>query len=135
MVANTLRQAVRFTPNSSDSPVPRILDLRIKANAPCLCRSQCRNTLNAALRRMGYGKDEMTSHGFRAAASSLLNESGKWNPDPIEAQLAHVEGNAVHRAYARAEFWDERVRMMDWWGATLDRLRENNNSFNRPVVA
>ena len=81
------------------------------------------NTLNAALRRLGYTKDEMTSHGFRAAASSILNECGKWNPDAIEAQLAHVEGNAVRRAYARAEFWDERVKMMDWWADKLDQLR------------
>ncbi len=65
------------------------------------------NTLNAASRRLGYAKDEMTAHGFRAAASSILNESGIWNPDAIEAQLAHVEGNSVRRAYARAEFWDE----------------------------
>jgi integrase len=81
------------------------------------------NTLNAALRRLGYANDEMTSHGFRAAASSMLNESGKWNADAIEAQLAHLEENAVRRAYARAEFWDERVRMMTWWADHLDRLR------------
>jgi integrase len=81
------------------------------------------NTLNAALRRLGYTKNEMTSHGFRAAASSILNESGKWNPDAIEAQLAHVEANAVRRAYARVEFWKERVEMMDWWGEKLDQLR------------
>ena len=81
------------------------------------------NTLNAALRRLGYTKNEMTSHGFRASASSILNESGKWNPDAIEAQLAHVEANAVRRAYARAEFWKERIEMMDWWGEKLDQLR------------
>jgi len=81
------------------------------------------NTLNAALRRLGYAGDEMTSHGFRAAASSMLNESGKWNADAIEAQLAHLEGNAVRRAYARAEFWDERVKMMGWWADRLDYLR------------
>ena len=81
------------------------------------------NTLNAALRRLGYTKDEMTAHGFRAAASSILNESGLWNPDAIEAQLAHVEGNAVRRAYARAEFWDERVKMMQWWADRLDAFK------------
>lgn len=81
------------------------------------------NTLNAALRRMGFSRDEMTSHGFRATAASMLNESGLWNPDAIEAQLAHVEGNAVRRAYARAEFWDERVRMMQWWADKIDELR------------
>src|SRR3546814_11389792 len=64
------------------------------------------NTLNATLRRLGYAGDEMTAHGFRATASSLLNESGEWHPDAIERQLAHVESDDVRRAYARAEFWD-----------------------------
>jgi integrase len=82
-----------------------------------------RKYLHAALRRFGYTKDEMTAHGFRAAASSILNESGLWNSDAIEAQLAHVEGNAVRRAYARAEFWDERVRMMQWWADRLDEMK------------
>jgi integrase len=86
-------------------------------------RSLSENTFNAASRRLGYTKDEMTAHGIRAAASSMLNESGKWNADAIEAQLAHVEGNLVRRAYARAEFWDERVKMMQWWADRLDELR------------
>lgn len=81
------------------------------------------NTLNAALRRLGYAQDEATAHGFRATASTLLNESGKWNPDAIERQLAHVENNDVRRAYARGEHWDERVRMMTWWADHLDRLK------------
>lgn len=79
-------------------------------------------TLNAALRRLGYAKDEVTAHGFRATASSLLNESGKWHPDAIERQLAHVEGNDVRAAYARGEHWDERVSMMQWWADQLDQL-------------
>jgi len=86
-------------------------------------RSISENTLNAALRRLGYSKDEATSHGFRATASTLLNECGKWNPDAIERQLAHVEGNDVRRAYARGEHWDERVEMMQWWADHLDTLR------------
>src|SRR3546814_6042480 len=57
------------------------------------------NTLNAALRRLGYAGDEMTAHGFRATASSLLNESGKWHPDAIERQLAHVESDEIGRAH------------------------------------
>ena len=61
----------------------------------------------------------MTAHGFRAAASSLLNESGEWNPDAIEAQLAHREANDVRKAYARVEYWDERVR--DGWLRGLTR--------------
>jgi integrase len=90
-----------------------------------LHRCMSENTINAALRRMGYGKDEMTGHGFRSAASSMLNESGLWNPDAIEAQLAHVENNAVRRAYARADFWDERVKMMTWWADRLDAMRRD----------
>lgn len=81
------------------------------------------NTLNAALRRLGYTQDEATAHGFRATASTLLNESGQWNADAIERQLAHVESNDVRRAYARGEHWDERVRMMTWWADYLDRLK------------
>ena len=81
------------------------------------------NTLNGALRRLGYGQDEMTSHGFRASASTLLNESRKWSADAIERQLAHVENNDVRRAYARGEHWDERVKMMVWWADYLDRLK------------
>ena len=85
------------------------------------------NTLNLALRRMGYGQDEMTSHGFRASASTLLNESGLWSPDAIERQLAHIEQNNVRRAYARGEHWDERVRMAIWWADYLDALRTNSD--------
>ena len=85
------------------------------------------NTLNAALRRLGYDSSQMTAHGFRAMASTLLNESGKWHPDAIERQLAHVEGNDVRRAYARGEHWEERVRMMQFWSDYLDRLRLGGN--------
>ncbi len=89
--------------------------------SPDRCMSE--NTINSALRRLGYGKDEMTGHGFRAAASSLLNECGKWNADAIEAQLAHVENNSIRRAYARADFWEERVAMMAYWADRLDAMR------------
>jgi integrase len=82
------------------------------------------NTLNASLRRLGYDKSQMTAHGFRATASTLLNESGKWHPDAVERQLAHVENNDVRRAYARGEHWDERVRMMQFWSDYLDQLRK-----------
>lgn len=51
-------------------------------------------------------------------------KSGLWHADAIERQLAHEDGGAVRRAYARAEFWDERVRMMQWWADKLDALRE-----------
>lgn len=81
------------------------------------------NTLNAALRRLGFGKDEVSAHGFRATASTLLNEMGKWHPDAIERQLAHVESNDVRRAYARGTHWDERVKMMRQWSNYLDGLQ------------
>ena len=81
-------------------------------------------TMNAALRRLGYSKDEATPHGFRATASTLLNESGRWNPDAIERQLAHTENDDVRRAYARGEHWEERIRMMAWWADYLDSLKQ-----------
>jgi integrase len=82
------------------------------------------NTLNGALRRMGYTQDEMTSHGFRAAASTLLNESGKFSADAIERALAHQDADAIRRAYARGEHWQERVTMAQWWADHLDSLRD-----------
>lgn len=86
-------------------------------------RSISDGTLNAALRRLGYTKDEVTAHGFRASASSLLNESGKWHPDAIERQLSHIESDDVRRAYLRAEHWKDRVEMMQWWANYLDELK------------
>jgi integrase len=80
------------------------------------------NTLNAALRRLGYGTDEMTSHGFRSMASTLLNEQG-WHPDLIELQLAHAERNKVRAAYNKAQRLGERRKMMQAWADYLDQLR------------
>jgi integrase len=86
-------------------------------------RPMSNNTLNAALRRLGYAKDEISVSGFRATASTLLNEMGRWNPDAIERQLAHMEENDVRRAYMHAaEFWGERVEMMQVWADHLDQL-------------
>ncbi|CCD98318.1 integrase arm-type DNA-binding domain-containing protein [Bradyrhizobium sp. STM 3809] len=86
-------------------------------------RCMSENTINAALRRLGFTKDEMTAHGFRSAASSMLNECGLWNADAIERQLAHVDNDSVRRAYARADYWEERVRMMDWWATRCAELQ------------
>ena len=66
----------------------------------------------------------MTAHGFRAMAATLLSETGKWNPDAIERQLAHLDTSAVRRAYTRGEYWDERVRMMQFWSDHLEQLRD-----------
>jgi integrase len=90
-----------------------------------LTRPISENTLNAALRRLGYGKEAMSTHGFRAMAATRLNEMGHWNADAIERQLAHQEANAIRRAYTHsAEYWPERVRMMQEWADYLDALRE-----------
>ena len=93
------------------------------AGKPVKPRPISENTMNGALRRLGYGPEEMTSHGFRAAASTLLNESGKFSPDAIERALAHQDEDKVRRAYSRGAFWSERVTMAQWWADYLDVLR------------
>jgi len=87
-------------------------------------RPMSENTLNACLRRMGYTAEQMTSHGFRSMASTLLNEQGV-NSDLIERQLAHQEQNASRSAYNRAEHLKERSHMMQQWADYLDGLRDN----------
>jgi len=82
------------------------------------------NTLNAAIRRMGYTKEEVTAHGFRATFSTMANESGLWHPDAIERALAHVEANDIRRAYDRSEHWEERIRMAEWWADHVNALRK-----------
>lgn len=86
-------------------------------------RPMSENTINAALRRMGYSGDEMTAHGLRATASTLLNESGLWSHDAIERALAHQDADAVRGIYHRGQHWEERVRMAQWWSDYLDGLR------------
>lgn len=81
------------------------------------------NSMNSALRRMGVSGDEHTAHGFRSSASSILNESGKFSADAIEAQLAHLDTREVRRIYNRATYWTERVEMMQWWADMLDEQR------------
>ena len=81
------------------------------------------NTINAALRRLGYGVDDMTGHGFRSMASTLLNEQG-WNRDAIERQLAHAERDGIRAAYNYAEHLPERRNMMQCWADYLEKLRE-----------
>ena len=79
------------------------------------------DTLRSALRRLGYGKGEITTHGFRGMASTMLNEQG-YNSDWIEKQLAHVEGNSVRAAYNHAQHMPERKKMMQAWADYLDGL-------------
>jgi integrase len=84
-------------------------------------RPMSNNTVNAALRRLGYSKDEMTGHGFRSMASTILNEK-HWNSDAIERQLAHSERDGVRAAYNYAQYLPERRKMMQEWADYLDRL-------------
>jgi len=85
-------------------------------------RAMSNNTVNAALRRLGYSSEQMTGHGFRSMASTLLNEQG-WHPDAIERQLAHQEQNEIRAAYNYAKHLPERRKMMQAWSDYLDRLR------------
>jgi integrase len=85
-------------------------------------RCMSENAIRVALRSMGYDNDTMTAHGFRGMASSLLNELG-FNPDAIERQLSHKEHNKVRAAYNRAQYMEERTRMMQTWADYLDQLR------------
>lgn len=86
-------------------------------------RAMSNNTILAALRRLGYAKEEMSGHGFRAMASTILHEQG-WPPDVIERQLAHAERNNVRAAYNHAQHLPERRKMMQAWADYLDKLKE-----------
>ena len=88
-------------------------------------RPMSENTMNSGLRRLGYRSEEMTAHGFRAMASTLLNESGEWSSDAIERSLAHGDRDRVRAAYHRGAHWKERVEMAQWWSDYLDQMRED----------
>jgi integrase len=85
------------------------------------------NTLNGALRRLGFSQDEASAHGFRASASTLLNESGNWSADAIEAELAHVGADDVRRAYHRGLHWEERLAMAEWWSEEIVAMRQQKS--------
>ena len=103
--------ALRFAPRVFVRPGERSAD-----------RPMSNNTLNAVLRRPGYGPDDMTAHGFRSMASTLLNELG-WSGDTIERQLAHAERDGVRAVYNYAQYLPERRRMMQAWSDYLEHLR------------
>lgn len=88
------------------------------------------NTVCAALRTLGFSQEEMSAHGFRALASSLLHEHSKFSSEVIERALAHQDANAVRRAYARSEYWPDRVRLAQWWADYLDKQRQQTHSAN-----
>lgn len=80
------------------------------------------NTMNQAIRRMGFEKDEATAHGFRATFSTFANESGLWSPDAIEAYCARQDTNAVRRTYNRTQYWGDRVKIADWWSGVVKEM-------------
>jgi integrase len=82
------------------------------------------NTIGAALRTLGFGQEEMCAHGFRALASSLLHEESEFPSEVIERALGHQDQNSIRRAYARNDYWKERVRLAQWWADYLDSLRD-----------
>lgn len=91
-------------------------------------RAMSENTINAALRRMGYNTtSEMTGHGFRATARTILDEVLGWKKDVIEAQLAHSVSDSLGRAYNRTEFKEQRRKMLQAWADYLDGLRGGDN--------
>lgn len=97
-------------------------------------RPMSSNAILSALRRMGFAKDEMSGHGFRSMASTLLNEQG-WNRDAIERQLAHAERNSVRAAYNYAEFMPERKKMMQAWADYLEGIKAGAKIIQmRPAV-
>jgi integrase len=85
-------------------------------------RPMSENTIMTELKSLGYDSDVMTAHGFRTTASTLLNEQG-WSPDAIERQLSHSPKDKVRAAYNRAQYLDERRRMMQAWADYLDGLK------------
>jgi integrase len=96
------------------------------------CRPLSENAMNSALRRMGYTQNEMTAHGFRSSASTILNERG-FNPDVIEAALAHVDGDEIRRVYNRAKYFAERTKLMQDWADLLDNFRKQSVRHRRAV--
>lgn len=87
-------------------------------------RPMSENTVRLALRRMGYSNDDMTPHGFRAMARTIMVEKLNMHPDVIEAQLAHGKSGPLGAAYDRAEFMEQRRNMMTTWADYLDQLRD-----------
>lgn len=116
----TLEVLTRLKEVAGNNPYGLLLPSQNRQKHPMMCE----NTINNVIKKMGYG-GKLVGHGFRALASTRLNESGLFKPDVIERQLAHKEPNQVRASYNRAEYWDDRVVMMQWWADYLDKQRES----------
>ena len=121
-------KTVHIVPLSQQSVVI-LQELKLHANGKYVFpgirnidRPMSENTVNGALRRMGYEKDEMTGHGFRSMASTILHEQG-WQHEVVERQLAHADRNKVSAAYNYAEYLPKRKEMMQAWADYLDGLK------------
>ena len=106
----------------TDMMITELKALRLTHNQELLFPHRLNNTepmrsesILAVIKRSGYA-GRMTTHGFRSLFSTVVNESNLFNPDAIERQLAHVPQNRIRSAYNRAQYWDERVKIMEWYG-------------------
>jgi integrase len=93
-------------------------------------KSLSENAMNSALRRMGYRKEEVTAHGFRSTASTILNER-RFDRDVIEAALAHQDENDVRAAYNRTTYWPQRIKLMQAWADLLDEFKQQSVGTSR----
>jgi integrase len=116
------KQAIAI-PTDLRARSPRAKGDLVFPGARLVTRPLSENTMNATLRRLGFTADEMTAHGFRATASTLLRETGQWRDEVIEKSLAHKDSNEVRRAYNRQAYWRERVEMAQWWADKIDALK------------
>jgi len=122
--ADKMKMGVEHTVSLSSQLVDVLDDLRLlTGNGRFLFPGARTNSrpmsdagVRAALRYMGYRKEDFTPHGFRATFSTFANESGIFSPDVIEAALAHQDTNPIRRVYNRAAYWEERVKLSQWWG-------------------
>ncbi|WP_155859786.1 tyrosine-type recombinase/integrase, partial [Acinetobacter terrae] len=81
------------------------------------------NTLNTIIRKMNYSKNELSLHGLRSTFSTILNESGFFQQNWIEAQLSHTDKNKTRASYNHAEYLTQRIEMMQWWGDYLGSIK------------
>src|SRR5579872_836371 len=90
-------------------------------------RPMSEGALNSALRRLGYESDVHVPHGFRSSFSTIANESGLFDPDTIEAALAHLDKNQIRAVYNRASYWDARRKLAQWWADRCDEMRQERS--------
>jgi integrase len=145
-------ETMKRTKNEKANSIPHVVPLALQASTilrdlqpltgrgryvfPSLLtgeRCMSENTVRGALRRMGYGNNDMTAHGFRAMARTMIAERLGIAPEVIEAQLAHAVADSLGRAYNRTQYLDQRRDMMAKWADYLDRLRDGAKVLDLPT--